>query len=125
MVRPEPYEPFGETELGRERGVETRFRLFEVDLLRNGGSRIGLRCGRRLGLGVFLHAGRRRGGFGSRSRSLALRLALGALDEARARALYLGTTVYQIHGTNAPETVGHAGVVRLLPPRQQRNQRPL
>src|SRR5262245_34283012 len=25
-----------------------------------------------------------------------------------ARALYLGTTVYRIHGTNAPETIGHA-----------------
>jgi lipoprotein-anchoring transpeptidase ErfK/SrfK len=25
-----------------------------------------------------------------------------------ARALYLGATVYRIHGTNAPETIGHA-----------------
>jgi lipoprotein-anchoring transpeptidase ErfK/SrfK len=25
-----------------------------------------------------------------------------------ARAFYLGTTVYRIHGTNAPETIGHA-----------------
>jgi lipoprotein-anchoring transpeptidase ErfK/SrfK len=25
-----------------------------------------------------------------------------------ARALYLGSTVYRIHGTNAPETIGHA-----------------
>jgi lipoprotein-anchoring transpeptidase ErfK/SrfK len=25
-----------------------------------------------------------------------------------ARALYIGTTVYRIHGTNAPETIGHA-----------------
>ena len=25
-----------------------------------------------------------------------------------ARALYLGNTVYRIHGTNAPETIGHA-----------------
>jgi lipoprotein-anchoring transpeptidase ErfK/SrfK len=25
-----------------------------------------------------------------------------------ARAFYLGNTVYRIHGTNAPETIGHA-----------------
>ena len=87
MVRPEPDQPFGKTELGHERSVETRFRLFEVDLLRNGGSRVGLRCRRRLGLGVLLHAGYRRGGSGSRRRGLALRLALGALDEARGLAL--------------------------------------
>ena len=34
-----------------------------------------------------------------------------------ARALYLGTTVYRIHGTNAPETIGHAvssGCFRLV-----------
>ncbi len=24
------------------------------------------------------------------------------------RAMYLGATVYRIHGTNAPETIGHA-----------------
>jgi lipoprotein-anchoring transpeptidase ErfK/SrfK len=34
-----------------------------------------------------------------------------------ARALYLGATVYRIHGTNAPETIGHAvssGCFRLV-----------
>jgi lipoprotein-anchoring transpeptidase ErfK/SrfK len=34
-----------------------------------------------------------------------------------ARALYLGSTVYRIHGTNAPETIGHAvssGCFRLV-----------
>ena len=34
-----------------------------------------------------------------------------------ARALYLGNTVYRIHGTNAPETIGHAvssGCFRLV-----------
>jgi lipoprotein-anchoring transpeptidase ErfK/SrfK len=34
-----------------------------------------------------------------------------------ARALYLGHTVYRIHGTNAPETIGHAvssGCFRLV-----------
>ena len=34
-----------------------------------------------------------------------------------ARALYLGATIYRIHGTNAPETIGHAvssGCFRLV-----------
>ena len=34
-----------------------------------------------------------------------------------ARAMYLGNTVYRIHGTNAPETIGHAvssGCFRLV-----------
>ena len=34
-----------------------------------------------------------------------------------ARALYLGDTVYRIHGTNAPDTIGHAvssGCFRLV-----------
>jgi lipoprotein-anchoring transpeptidase ErfK/SrfK len=34
-----------------------------------------------------------------------------------ARAMYLGTTVYRIHGTNAPDTIGHAvssGCFRLV-----------
>ena len=34
-----------------------------------------------------------------------------------ARAIYLGSTVYRIHGTNAPETIGHnvsSGCIRLL-----------
>lgn len=34
-----------------------------------------------------------------------------------ARALYLGTTIYRIHGTNAPDTIGHAvssGCFRLV-----------
>ena len=34
-----------------------------------------------------------------------------------ARALYLGNTVYRIHGTNAPDTIGHAvssGCFRLV-----------
>ena len=34
-----------------------------------------------------------------------------------ARALYIGTTVYRVHGTNAPETIGHAvssGCFRLV-----------
>ena len=39
----------------------------------------------------------------------------GAIAEPRlehavngARALYLGATIYRIHGTNAPDTIGHA-----------------
>jgi lipoprotein-anchoring transpeptidase ErfK/SrfK len=34
-----------------------------------------------------------------------------------ARAMYLGCTVYRIHGTNAPETIGHqvsSGCIRLV-----------
>jgi lipoprotein-anchoring transpeptidase ErfK/SrfK len=34
-----------------------------------------------------------------------------------ARAMYLGSTVYRIHGTNSPETIGHkvsSGCIRLL-----------
>ena len=34
-----------------------------------------------------------------------------------ARAMYLGGTIYRIHGTNAPETIGHAvssGCIRLV-----------
>ena len=34
-----------------------------------------------------------------------------------ARALYLGGTLYRIHGTNAPETIGQAlssGCIRML-----------
>jgi lipoprotein-anchoring transpeptidase ErfK/SrfK len=34
-----------------------------------------------------------------------------------ARAMHLGNTVYRIHGTNAPETIGHAvssGCFRLV-----------
>jgi lipoprotein-anchoring transpeptidase ErfK/SrfK len=34
-----------------------------------------------------------------------------------ARAMYLGSTVYRIHGTNAPETIGHkvsSGCIRML-----------
>ena len=34
-----------------------------------------------------------------------------------ARAMYLGATVYRIHGTNLPETIGHAvssGCFRLV-----------
>jgi len=34
-----------------------------------------------------------------------------------ARAIYLGNTVYRIHGTNMPETIGHkvsSGCIRML-----------
>ena len=36
-----------------------------------------------------------------------------------ARAMHLGNTVYRIHGTNAPETIGHAVSSGLLPPGQR------
>ena len=44
-----------------------------------------------------------------------------------ARALYLGTTVYRIHGTNQPQTIGSAvssGCFRLVNPRCDRPLRP-
>jgi lipoprotein-anchoring transpeptidase ErfK/SrfK len=44
-------------------------------------------------------------------------MAGGAGNPMGARALYLGSTVYRIHGTNAPETIGHAvssGCFRLV-----------
>jgi lipoprotein-anchoring transpeptidase ErfK/SrfK len=44
-------------------------------------------------------------------------MAGGAGNPLGARALYLGQTVYRIHGTNAPETIGHAvssGCFRLV-----------
>ncbi len=44
-------------------------------------------------------------------------MAGGAGNPMGARALYLGNTVYRIHGTNAPETIGHAvssGCFRLV-----------
>ena len=47
---------------------------------------------------------------------LLLSLALLALASG-ARALYLGNTIYRVHGTNAPETIGHAvssGCFRLV-----------
>ncbi len=34
-----------------------------------------------------------------------------------ARAMYIGSTVYRVHGTNAPETIGHSvssGCFRLV-----------
>jgi lipoprotein-anchoring transpeptidase ErfK/SrfK len=36
-----------------------------------------------------------------------------------ARALYIGSTVYRVHGTNQPQTIGHAvssGCFRLVNP---------
>jgi len=44
-------------------------------------------------------------------------MAGGAGNPLGARALYIGTTVYRIHGTNAPETIGQAvssGCFRLV-----------
>ena len=41
----------------------------------------------------------------------------GATNPLGARAMYLGATVYRIHGTNAPETIGQAvssGCFRLV-----------
>ena len=42
-----------------------------------------------------------------------------------ARAMYLGSTIYRIHGTNAPHDHRPARVVGLHPPHQRRRDRPL
>ena len=42
-----------------------------------------------------------------------------------ARAMYLGSSLYRIHGSNEPETIGTGGVVGLLPPDQRRRDRSL
>ena len=42
-----------------------------------------------------------------------------------ARALYLGSTLYRIHGSNEPWTIGHAGLVGLHPHAQRGRHRPL
>ncbi len=42
-----------------------------------------------------------------------------------ARALYLGATVYRIHGTNQPQDDRKRGLLGLLPPRQRRRRRPV
>ena len=42
-----------------------------------------------------------------------------------ARAIYLGGTLYRIHGSNEPETHRPGGVVGLLPPDQRRRHRSL
>jgi lipoprotein-anchoring transpeptidase ErfK/SrfK len=44
-------------------------------------------------------------------------MAGGPSNPLGARAMYLGNTIYRIHGTNAPETIGHnvsSGCIRLV-----------
>ena len=44
-------------------------------------------------------------------------MAGGPTNPLGARAMYLGSTIYRIHGTNAPQTIGHrvsSGCIRLL-----------
>ena len=44
-------------------------------------------------------------------------MAGGATNPLGARAMYLGNTVYRIHGTNAPDSIGKAassGCIRML-----------
>lgn len=46
-------------------------------------------------------------------------MAGGSGNPLGARALYIGQTEYRIHGTNQPETIGHAvssGCIRLANP---------
>ncbi len=50
----------------------------------------------------------------------------GGLDNPLgARAMYLGSTLYRIHGSNEPWTIGNGGVVRLHPHAQRGRDRPL
>ena len=42
-----------------------------------------------------------------------------------ARAMYLGSSVYRIHGTNDPSTIGKFVSSRLHPPDQRRRRRPV
>ena len=42
-----------------------------------------------------------------------------------ARAMYLGSSLYRIHGSNEPWTIGTGGVVRLHPHAQRGRHRPL
>jgi lipoprotein-anchoring transpeptidase ErfK/SrfK len=44
-------------------------------------------------------------------------MAGGESNPLGARAIYLGNTIYRIHGTNSPETIGHkvsSGCIRML-----------
>ena len=42
-----------------------------------------------------------------------------------ARAMYLGGSIYRIHGSNEPETIGTGGLVGLHPHDQRRRDGPL
>ena len=51
-----------------------------------------------------------------RMRGLPITVTGGLLNPHGARALYLGNTIYRIHGTNAPSTIGQrvsSGCIRL------------
>ena len=52
-------------------------------------------------------------------------MAGGPQNPLGARAMYLGGTVYRIHGTNAPSTIGEPGLLGLHPPRQRGRDRSL
>ncbi len=53
MVRPEPDQPLGKADLGRQRRIEARLGLVEIDLLRSGADRRP-RTPLRIGLGIVL-----------------------------------------------------------------------
>jgi len=53
----------------------------------------------------------------ARGHNIPLHMDGGINNPLGARALYLGGTLYRIHGTNAPQTIGHAmssGCIRML-----------
>ncbi len=49
----------------------------------------------------------------------------GEANPLGARAMYLGGTLYRIHGSNEPETIGTGGLLGLHPDDQRRRDRPL
>ena len=93
MVRPEPDQPLGETGLRSERGVEARFGLFQINLLRHAGRLFRLGVGFAVALRhVPFHGGRLRrlafgvfGGFLFRFRRQPRRLALLSKRNGRAQ----------------------------------------
>ena len=127
MVRPEPHQPFGETDLGVERRIDADFRLFEIDLLRNARPRIAQR-GRGAGRGL----GARRSGLRRfclhpvrffrallrnrrrRDSGLRVRLAFGALRQPR-RPLDLAEIEGGARGFRAREQIGIGNLSGLRP----------
>ena len=58
----------------------------------------------------------------ARVRGLPAHMAGGEDNPLGARAMYLGSTLYRIHGSNDPDSIGQAESIRLLPHDQRRRQ---